>query len=86
MGNKEVAVFRPPWKLITSRQGQGVTPMLFDVLADPSEKSDQAGQHPEIVEELSLALQEYAKDIPQKARRGPGGGGGGKKGLEKISN
>jgi len=56
------------------------------VLADPSEKSDQAGQHPEIVGELSLALQEYAKDIPQKARRGPGGGGGGKKGPEKISN
>ena len=86
MGNKEVAVFRPPWKLITSRQGQGTAPMLFDVLADPSEKSDQASQHPEIVEELSLALQEYAKDIPQKARRGPGGGGGGKKGPEKISN
>jgi hypothetical protein len=86
MGNKEVAVFRPPWKLITSRQGQGTAPMLFDVLADPSEKSDKASQHPQIVEELSLALQEYAKDIPQKARRGPSGGGGGKKGLEKISN
>ncbi|NDI17761.1 MAG: hypothetical protein EBY83_07350, partial [Verrucomicrobia bacterium] len=86
MGNKEVAVFRPPWKLITSRQGQGVTPMLFDVVSDPSEKNDLSSQHPEIAEELSLALQEYAKDIPQKARRGPGGGGGGKKGLEKISN
>jgi len=79
MGNKEVAVFRPPWKLITSRQGQGVSPMLFDVVSDPSEKNDLSGQHPEIVQELTQALQEYAKDIPQKARRGPGGGGGGGK-------
>jgi arylsulfatase A-like enzyme len=75
MGNKEVAVFRPPWKLITSRQGQGVSPMLFDVVSDPSEKNDLSSQHPEIVQELTQALQEYAKDIPQKARRGPGGGG-----------
>jgi arylsulfatase A-like enzyme len=75
MGNKEVAVFRPPWKLITSRQGQGVSPMLFDVVSDPSEKNDLSSQHPEIVQELTQALQEYSKDIPQKARRGPGGGG-----------
>jgi hypothetical protein len=54
--------------------------MLFDVLSDPSEKNDLSIQHPEIVQELTQALQEYAKDIPQKARRGPGGGsGGGKK-------
>jgi arylsulfatase len=79
MGNKDVAVFRPPWKLITSRQGQGAAPMLFDVVSDPSEKSDLSSQHPEIVQELTQAFQEYAKDIPQKARRGPGGGGGGGK-------
>jgi hypothetical protein len=52
---------------------------LFDVVSDPSEKNDLSGQHPEIVQELTQALQEYAKDIPQKARRGPGGGGGGGK-------
>ena len=75
MGNKEVAVFRPPWKLITMPRGQGVSPMLFDVVADPSEKTDVAGQHPEIVQELSAALQEYSKDLPKKERRGPGGGG-----------
>ena len=79
MGNKDVAVFRPPWKLITSRQGQGASPMLFDVVSDPSEKNDLSSQHPEIVQELTQAFEEYAKDLPQKARRGPGGGGGGKK-------
>lgn len=75
MGNKEVAVFRPPWKLITSLRGQGVSPMLFDVVTDPSEKTDVAGQHPEIVQELTAALKEYSKDLPRKERRGPGGGG-----------
>jgi len=75
MGNKEVAVFRPPWKLITSPRGQGASPMLFNVASDPSEKTDVAGQHPEIVQELSTALQEYSKDLPKKERRGPGGGG-----------
>ena len=75
MGNKEVAVFRPPWKLITSSRGQEVSSMLFDVVADPSEKTDVAGQHPEIVQELVTALQEYSKDLPRKERRGPGGGG-----------
>jgi len=79
MGNKDVAVFRPPWKLITSRQGQGASPMLFDVVSDPSEKNDLSSQHPEIVQELIQAFEEYAKDLPQKARRGPGGGGGGGK-------
>jgi hypothetical protein len=54
--------------------------MLFNVLSDPSEKNDLSSQHPEIVQELTQALQEYVKDIPQKSRRGPGGGaGGGKK-------
>jgi hypothetical protein len=54
--------------------------MLFDVVSDPSEKNDLSSQHPEIVQELTQALQEYVKDIPQKPRRGLGGGaGGGKK-------
>jgi len=75
MGTKEVAVFRPPWKLITSPRGQGASPMLFDVVADPTEKTDVAGQHPEIVQELSAALQEFSKELPKKERRGPGGGG-----------
>ena len=79
MGNKEIAIFRPPWKLITSRQGQGASPMLFDVVSDPSEKNDISAQQPEIVQELTQAFQMYAKDIPQKARRGLGGTGGGAK-------
>jgi hypothetical protein len=51
--------------------------MLFDVVSDPSEKNDLSSRHPEIVQELAQAFQEYVKDIPQKARRGPGGSGGG---------
>lgn len=75
MGNKEVAVFRAPWKLITSHRGQEVSSMLFDVVADPSEKTDVAGKYPEIVQELATALREYSKDLPRKERRGSGGGG-----------
>lgn len=75
MGNKEVAVFRPPWKLITAPREGGTAPMLFDVVADPSEKMEVAGQNPEIVRELTAALQAYSKEIPPKERRRPGGGG-----------
>jgi len=45
-------------------------------VSDPSEKNDLLSQHPEIVQELTQAFEEYAKDLPQKARRGPAGGGG----------
>ena len=75
MGNKEIAVFRPPWKMISAPRGQDASPMLFNVVDDPSEKMDVAGQQPEVVRELSAALQDYTKDIPKKERRGPGGGG-----------
>lgn len=55
--------------------------MLFDVVSDPSEKNDLSSQHPEIVQELTQALQEYAKDIPRKPDGVLEGGGGGKSGL-----
>ncbi|NDC80207.1 MAG: hypothetical protein EB090_02890, partial [Verrucomicrobia bacterium] len=52
----------------------GASPMLFDVVDDPSEKTDLASQHPEIVQELSSALEEYSRDLPKKDRRRSGGG------------
>ncbi len=65
MGNKDVACFAPPWKLIVP--GRGETPLLFNIVDDPKEQRDEAAAHPEIVAALT-------KEIPEMKR----GGGGGK--------
>lgn len=68
MGARDVAVFRPPFKLV---QSQGAAPMLFQLEEDPTEQHDVASQHPETVAELSKLV---------ILGRGPGGGGGQGKG------
>jgi hypothetical protein len=68
MGARDIAVFRPPFKLV---QAQGVAPMLFQLEEDPTEQHDVASQHPETVAELSKLV---------IFGRGPGGGGGQGKG------
>jgi arylsulfatase A-like enzyme len=68
MGARDVAVFRPPFKLV---QAQGVAPMLFQLEEDPTEQHDVASQHPETVAELSKLV---------IFGRGAGGGGGGGQG------
>lgn len=50
MGNKDVACFSPPWKLVIP--GRGETPLLFDIVADPTEQRDVADANPARVAEL----------------------------------
>ena len=51
MGNWDIAVYRPPWKLIIPAvQGK---PQLFDVVEDPYEKKDVIRENPEITQTLT---------------------------------
>ena len=50
MGNKDVACFAEPWKLVTPPGGE--PPMLYHILNDPKEQQNVAADHPEIVAEL----------------------------------
>jgi len=52
-GNQR-AVRRGPWKLLVQGRGK---PQLYDLQADPGEKTNLAAEHPELVKEL-LALHE----------------------------
>ena len=54
---KSVAVRSATHRLVRKRSNQPW--QLFDISNDPGEKNDIAKQHPEIVEELSAALDEY---------------------------
>jgi len=40
-------------------------PALFDMLADPGQKTNVAAQHPEVVEKLATAYAEWEKDVRQ---------------------
>lgn len=80
MGNGNLAVFRPPWKLIIPANDGDVT--LYDVVKDPYEKNDLSGKHAELVAELNNIAQEMiaiaevspADNIAAQAG-GPRGGG-----------
>ncbi|MCB1123756.1 MAG: arylsulfatase, partial [Verrucomicrobiae bacterium] len=50
MGNADIAVFRPPWKLIIPPSGENL--QLFDVVEDPYEKQDMVTAKPDIAKEL----------------------------------
>lgn len=54
---RSLAVRSPTHRLVRKRSNQPW--QLFDITQDPGEKTDIAKQHPEIVEELSAALDEY---------------------------
>jgi arylsulfatase A-like enzyme len=82
MGNADIAVFRPPWKLIMPTAGG--EPELFDVVEDPYEKNNVISKHPETAEKLTsvgqamIAMAEVSpEDNAAQERGGPGGRGGG---------
>lgn len=50
----------------TQRWRLDATGALYDMQADPSQKTDVASQHPEIVERLSKALAQWKKDMGEK--------------------
>lgn len=66
MGNKDVACFSTPWKMILP--GRGEKPLLFDILQDPTESTDVAIQHPDIIASLSRVVQ--ATGDPSSSGRG----------------
>ena len=86
MGFRDTALFSGHWKLISP--GQGQAPMLFDIVKDPNEKIDVAGQNKEVVARLEKELAAVTQGAPR--RQGGGGGAGGnaqkkaarKKGME----
>ncbi len=59
-----LAVRRGKWKLILDRR-HGVT-RLYDVVADPGETTDVAPNRPELVRELSEALEEWEHGLEPK--------------------
>lgn len=64
MGNKDVACFAPPWKLVIP--GHVETPLLFDVVDDPNEARDLAKLHPDVVSRLL----QHVQSLGGVARRG----------------
>jgi len=74
------AVRDGPWKLIFERAGnkgrgkkraRGPSPGLYNLRDDPGEKEDLAGQHPERVEAMRKALEDWQGDVAAGATRQP---------------
>lgn len=51
MGSSDIAVFRPPWKLIIRAIGR--EPELYDIVEDPYEKKNISKQNQAMTKELS---------------------------------
>ena len=71
--NNLEAVREGKWKLRLSRHtrtdvesGRPLTPELFDLNIDPSERYNMAGRHPEIVSRLTEKLHEFAHRLNAK--------------------
>ena len=83
IGNSDIAVFRPPWKLVIPADGK--QPELFQVVSDPYEKRSVAAENPALMNELSatgqdmIAIAEVSPvtNAEEQVRRRPGGAGGG---------
>ncbi len=58
------AVQRGPWKLLWMESPYGVDGwQLYNLSSDPGEQQDLAGELPQLVEELSVAWEQYAQDV-----------------------
>jgi N-acetylgalactosamine-6-sulfatase len=58
------AVVHQNWKLVSSRDGDYVE--LYDLVADPLEKNDLKGKHPEAIKELAMMLEKWQATLPAK--------------------
>jgi N-acetylgalactosamine-6-sulfatase len=58
------AVLDPPWKLVTNTEASYVE--LFDIFADPYEKSDRKREQPEVVTELLQKLSQWKESLPSR--------------------
>lgn len=78
-GTADQAAFDGRWKLIASR---GQSPMLFDIDADPYEKSDVASDHPDVVTQLTAAIDELNTAAPKQQGTGTKRSGGKNRGKK----
>ncbi len=53
----------PRWQLVSDARDGGKAWQLFDVQADPGEKEDVAGKHPEVVHELEAAYDRWWDEV-----------------------
>jgi arylsulfatase A-like enzyme len=58
------------WKLVYVPTRKGVRYMLFDVLKDPAETSDVAGEHTDVVTAMRGSLWQWMLEDPQMVERG----------------
>lgn len=71
-GSEQNAIRVGNWKLVVRSAGNG--PELFDLAKDPSEKTNVAAEHPEVVKDLEAQLAEATKQsAPAKTRPAPPG-------------
>ena len=61
----DFAVRDGKWKFLCDYDGG--RPMLFDIIADPSESKNLASQNPELVERLTEAIMEWNAGMPKDA-------------------
>jgi arylsulfatase len=59
----QTSVRAPRWHLVCEGKG-GKNWQLFDLKADPGEKTDVAAQHPKVVEELDAAFDRWWSSLP----------------------
>jgi len=80
-GTRSIAIYKPPYKLVKNRR-EG-TSALYDVVKDPTEKTNIAAKHSDIVKELHAELNALLKNAV-KVERAEGGkrkrGGRGQRG------
>jgi arylsulfatase A-like enzyme len=60
-GGRLLGMRKGGWKLILSRGEGGPTPELFHVAVDPLEQRECAGEHPELVKQLTALIEEERK-------------------------
>ncbi len=65
--NMQRAVRQGRWKLIVNERTEGTSRALYDLVEDPGEQRDVAGQHPERVAELLTALGQTLESQRQRA-------------------
>jgi arylsulfatase A-like enzyme len=62
---KQYQVLTERWRLINPRQKESNEWELYDILADPGQRKDIAGEHPEVVQQLHKEYEAWWADLSQ---------------------
>jgi N-acetylgalactosamine-6-sulfatase len=68
--NSPLAMRRGNWKLYQPDEGEAE---LYDLAADPGERTDLAAREPAVVKEMSQSLDEWNAKLPTKYKKGKAG-------------